>query len=251
MQKQNHLLIGLAAASLLTLSATAGAAVNGSLHDLSTTATAAVKNVCVYCHTPHAASNTVTAAPLWNKAAGSAPFTPYTNAATLDGTADITGSVSLACLSCHDGSQAVDSVINAPGTDGYVATGLSNPVDPAAARGVMAAGVANLGGDLSNDHPVSIEYAGTAGLVYGTAYSTPATDFATGDTQFNPITVNAAGTKSFADDGINTLPLYTKSTGGTFVECATCHDPHDQGTGLTFLRVSNAGSAVCVTCHVK
>ena len=249
MNKYNHLLIGLAAASLLTLSGTAGAAVNGSLHDLSASATAAVKNVCVYCHTPHAASATVTAAPLWNKTAGTAAFTPYTNAATLDGTASLTNSVSLACLSCHDGSQAVDSVINAPGTDGYLATGVANYVDPAAIRGVMAAGVANLSGDLSNDHPVSIEYAGTTGLAYGTAYSTPSTDFT--DTAFNPITVNTAGTKSFADDGTNTLPLYTKAGGGAFVECATCHDPHDEGAGATFLRVSNAGSAVCITCHVK
>ena len=35
-----------------------------------------------------------------------------------------------------------------------------------------------------------------------------------------------------------------------FVECASCHDPHTSANP-TFLRVSNAGSAVCLSCHVK
>ena len=42
------------------------------------------------------------------------------------------------------------------------------------------------------------------------------------------------------------LPLY----GVDKVECATCHNPHDN-TNLKFLRVSNVGSALCTTCHVK
>ena len=33
------------------------------------------------------------------------------------------GSVSLACLSCHDGAQAMDNLINAPGSGGYDVTG--------------------------------------------------------------------------------------------------------------------------------
>ncbi|MBK8767589.1 MAG: hypothetical protein IPM01_24440 [Burkholderiaceae bacterium] len=47
---------------------------------------------------------------------------------------------------------------------------------------------------------------------------------------------------------------------GPSVECASCHDPHvsegasaanGQVAGATFLRISNAGSAVCLACHVK
>ena len=52
------------------------------------------------------------------------------------------------------------------------------------------------------------------------------------------------------------MQLYTRSVaaidGGAsqpFVECASCHDPHT--TNSTFLRVSNAGSAVCLACHTK
>ena len=60
------------------------------------------------------------------------------------------------------------------------------------------------------------------------------------------------------------LPLYTR-TGpdaalGPLVECASCHDPHVSAgqagpnglqAGETFLRISNASSAVCTACHVK
>ena len=53
------------------------------------------------------------------------------------------------------------------------------------------------------------------------------------------------------------LRLY--DTGEGFeVECASCHDPHGVPSGApgstfnpTFLRVPNAGSAVCLTCHAK
>ncbi|MBI3593131.1 MAG: hypothetical protein HY099_06610 [Nitrospirae bacterium] len=34
------------------------------------------------------------------------------------------------------------------------------------------------------------------------------------------------------------------------VECPSCHDPHDPSRN-TFLRKSNAGSALCLTCHIK
>jgi hypothetical protein len=51
--------------------------------------------------------------------------------------------------------------------------------------------------------------------------------------------------------------LYTRTfagVNGPSVECASCHDPHVEAGGVagaTFLRVSNAGSAVCLACHNK
>jgi predicted CXXCH cytochrome family protein len=52
--------------------------------------------------------------------------------------------------------------------------------------------------------------------------------------------------------------LYTRNDLGVqepFVECGSCHDPHNAssaGTGsVAFLRTSNAQSAVCVACHTK
>jgi hypothetical protein len=71
--------------------------------------------VCVYCHTPHGAS-TVVQAPLWNRTASSATYTTYDSLGTSTLTQPVTapGPNSLTCLSCHDGTLGVDSVINMP-----------------------------------------------------------------------------------------------------------------------------------------
>lgn len=37
---------------------------------------------------------------------------------------------------------------------------------------------------------------------------------------------------------------------GPRVECSSCHNPHDNGLG-SFLRMSNEGSALCFSCHIK
>jgi predicted CXXCH cytochrome family protein len=42
------------------------------------------------------------------------------------------------------------------------------------------------------------------------------------------------------------LPLFTAST----MQCATCHNVHDN-TNVPFLRINNAASALCTTCHIK
>ncbi|MEO5371478.1 MAG: hypothetical protein H7833_15530, partial [Magnetococcus sp. DMHC-1] len=140
--------------------ATAG--IKGSKHDLGSggasqfAATAGTGEVCVFCHTPHGA-NTSASAPLWNKSLPDAgTYTRYSSlgTSTLDGAEAPIGSVSLACLSCHDGSQAMDVMINAPGSGGYNASGAS-AFSLAAMSGTP---IPNLGKDLSNDHPVSIQY---------------------------------------------------------------------------------------------
>jgi hypothetical protein len=55
----------------------------------------------------------------------------------------------------------------------------------------------------------------------------------------------------------NEIRLYNTGEGYE-VECASCHDPHgvpSAGPGsvfnATFLRVTNTGSAVCLSCHTK
>ncbi len=132
--------------------------------------------------------------------------------------------------------------------------------------------VANLGTDLRDDHPIGIEYCG-GGLSGTTANATPGV--ATGackDGDFKqPFsgTINAQPVwwvETGTSDSLRTrtdIILYNRPfTGGTGpgVECASCHDPHvsqgqagpnSQVAGATFLRVSNNGSAVCLSCHTK
>ena len=268
----------LAVALGLVMAPQALAGISGTKHNLSTTsgqtnhmtgATTASQaaEICVFCHTPHGAATAGAARPpLWNKALPTidGTYTTYSSAtsSTIDGTVDLSSSVSLACLSCHDGSQAMDNMINAPGSGGYLAAGQRLAGGTwnveVGATGIMPAGIAKLGKDLSNDHPVAIQYcggglSGAAAVVSGTCGDT---DFKNGTdgvetkdvggTQVFWVETGTAGSRQKTD-----LPLYNNAGNtGPSVECATCHDPHTSAQ-TTFLRISNAASAVCLTCHVK
>jgi hypothetical protein len=249
----------------------------GSQHDLTSTnsqgGTTATDQVCVFCHTPHGADTTAPA-PLWNKVLGNggARFSRYStlNTPSFDSAEAPVGSVSLACLSCHDGTQAMDVVLNRPGSDGYDPNG--TPID--GGIGVMTGTpVPMLGEDLSNDHPISMQYAG--GGVNVTTHPTdgtfPGGRAGLGDPDFVPPEratingqpiwwVNSAGGGSAAREKADML-LYTRDetsvTGGVqpYVECGSCHDPHNAGSQtasqVAFLRTTNAASAVCTACHIK
>ena len=65
-----------------------------------------------------------------------------------------------------------------------------------------------------------------------------------------------AGTRPVVVKGSITLPLYGTDAATGKVECATCHDPHEErsfvsGSSVYFLRALNTGSALCLTCHLK
>lgn len=241
------------------------------------------QEVCVYCHTPHGANANV-ALPLWNRTIIATTYTTYNQLGTPSLTQPVTqpGANSLACLSCHDGQVAVDSIINMPGSGGYRAlqagsqnTGFLdawtnsrgpdasvhlglNPVEnqgclachSSDAGAVLGAGATSfksflIGTDLRNDHPVGVRFP-TAG---------PGVDF-------NPATGTRTGMSWFERNGNsrpdpNEVRLYDTGE-GMEVECASCHDPHGVPSGgagsqfnPTFLRVSNSGSGLCLTCHTK
>ncbi len=199
---------GLAIAGLLTLAvAPAMASIAGSAHDFSGQAWSGGRT-CVACHTPHGASS-VSGAPLWNHATTASTFSTYSSA-TLDATVGQPGTISTLCLSCHDGTVAIDSFGGNTGSTTIAAT-------------------ANVGVDLSNDHPV--------GFVYDDALATADGGLVAvgGD--------NLAGTS-------NLLPLFAGK-----LECATCHDVHNGATAATvnnsLLYVDTAASALCLECHSK
>jgi len=264
--------------TLLSVSAMAG--IETSKHDLrgtnsvsTGTVIAGATEICVFCHTPHGASD-ATSAPLWNRAV-SATQTAYTSS-TLDGEITLAGSPSLACLSCHDGTQAMNTVINAPSsiTDYNYDNGawIGSTLADIKMRGT-ASTIANLGEDLRNDHPVAIPYAGGGWSSFNFATGTP-TQFqaAAKDPDFRMPKVTTIGTVSAwwieaTGDAVRTkgdLILYkrngdnSEATDVGFVECATCHDPHNAGKDAndkdikSFLRMgSNDNSQVCLACHIK
>ncbi|WP_407279482.1 cytochrome c3 family protein [Aromatoleum evansii] len=251
----------------------------GANHVTGTTAETGTTQICVFCHTPHGADTTAPA-PLWNKALpAGADFKTYDDikSSTIDGKILAVGSVSLACLSCHDGTQAMDNIINAPGSGGLTTGGGVNGLNYTWTTGGSVSttgqltGVAALGDgskDLSNDHPIGIQYCG--GGVTGAADAVTANcadlDFRTTELRTKSINGQQAfwvdlGTAANQRDKGDII-LYTRDFGtagtpavGPSVECASCHDPHSSKTttssDVNFMRVTTAGSAICLACHVK
>jgi predicted CXXCH cytochrome family protein len=222
--------------------------------DLYTTAT---DEICVFCHTPHAAQATSTFnMPLWNKGVTTATYTVYTSG-SMQGSAAMGGGgqPSLACLSCHDGTQAMDNMINAPTSpnvgNGYTAGGarlstIAFSLTADAINGIMTttAGIVMLGTDLSNDHPIGMAYCGGGQSATGSNAGCADSDF---------IASAGSGIKWYVG-GSSTerenMRIYGTDSSTATVECGSCHDPHN-AVNKVFLRTSNEGSAVCLTCHVK
>ncbi len=125
----------------LGFAVTSFAAIAGTAHDLS--GTGGNTQICVFCHTPHNADATVD--PLWNATLSTATFTAYSSS-TFDGTvnADPVIGPSRLCMSCHDGTVAIDSAIG--GTTNFIT------------------GDALIGTDLTNDHPIGFDYDTAQGL---------------------------------------------------------------------------------------
>lgn len=138
----------IALAAVLVLAPSASAGIASSAHDFSGETWNSAGEICNTCHTPHN-SQSVADAPLWNHTITSATYTVYTSA-TLQGTPGQPGGVSKLCLSCHDGTVALDS---------YGGETASTSIT----------GTALLGENLSNDHPVSITYGGNEMVAEATA----------------------------------------------------------------------------------
>lgn len=132
-----RLLSALAGGALLLLAAQAYAVgIAGTKHDMSANAWSGGQ-ICIVCHTPHNAKAGYE--PLWNHQVTASVFTLY-NSSTLNAAPGQPAGTSKLCLSCHDGTVALENF-------GTVTTGTT-----------FVTGTQNLGTDLSNDHPVSFTY---------------------------------------------------------------------------------------------
>lgn len=265
------LLLGAGGALLFTADG-ARAGIFNTKHNLGSTGINAAsqfsgtREICVFCHTPHGA-NEAAAVPLWNRNLDPNGFQTYDQmgTTTLDAHVEQIGSVSLACLSCHDGTQAMDSLLNEPGSgrivQGFNTGRWSGQASTVNGRIALPHVVTNLSKDLTNDHPVGIQYAGGG-------YSSVNPSGPGADKDFNQANTAIVGTErvwwvntpvegSLAFEKTD-MKLYTRvGTRGRFagepqpyVECASCHDPHVD-YNPTFLRVDPKGSVVCLTCHAK
>ena len=203
----------------------------------------ATGEICAFCHAPQGMETSVTA-PLWNRSRS--PMSDYQAYSTLgSATAAASGSVSMACLSCHDGTQAPNVIINTPGKDGNDADSINGTRTDSSQF-------------LKDHHPVGMQYAGG-----GPNHTIPGAPFKLENFRSTSYTGTGTGTVWWVDTGGNgrqksDLLLFTRadtpqseSVGRPYVECASCHDPHNI-SNPTFLRAANPGSGgLCMTCHAK
>ena len=247
------LMIGLL---VITSYASAQTGIVATKHNLSSAGTSAMKGqyaeICVYCHTPHGGQLASDSGPLWNRNYTPGAFQVYSSA-TLDSTpSNPPTTVSKACLSCHDGTLGLNQLINHPGPGG--GTSPSNATDLKVGGTGATNNMALIGTDLRDDHPVSMIYADAKS--YGTGAAIGVDTHLAG---FRAATL--VGTRPVIVNGAITLPLYGTSALATAkVECASCHDPHEERSktgaatpaqSVYFLRVANDNSQLCLTCHLK
>lgn len=203
----------------LSLLLAAPSDVRSTKHNLSASSTQAVHaatldEICVFCHVPHGAYRS---RPIWNRDLSYQDdptlYTVY-GSTTLDANVVRPTGASKLCLSCHDGTLAIGSLMNVDA---------QRPASVAMAGGVttMPSGRTRLGTDLRNDHPIS--------MVPNTAADPE-------------IRLPPAG-----DD----VRLREGSTPGVkdTVQCTSCHDPHL--ASYKFLVKENLRGAICLTCHDK
>jgi len=135
---------------LLTLTCVANAQISTTAHDFSGNAWTDGE-ICIVCHTPHNADVTEANQPLWNHESTVATFTVYNNDASMNATVGQPSGSSKLCLSCHDGTVAVDNFGGATGDLSFVGDG-------------------DLGTSIGDDHPVSFTYDATLATADGGLY---------------------------------------------------------------------------------
>lgn len=172
--------------------------------------------VCITCHDSHNANTSVTAAPMWNHALSTRSY-PLYSSSTMKASVGQPGQVSRLCLSCHDGTVAVDSYGGSSGSQ-YIRS------------------VKHLGTTLADDHPI--------GFVYDSALA------AANGSLFDPnLKVVTIGSGAQTQSGLVGALLLNNGQ----LECTSCHDVHNAFTvgNSGLLKMDLGRSAICMACHNK
>jgi predicted CXXCH cytochrome family protein len=224
--------------------------IRNSPHNLSASGPGVVKatgeqQVCVFCHTPH---NAAPIQPLWNRATPASAYRVYSSKSLDALPGQPTGSSKL-CLSCHDGTIALGSVLSR-----------AQRIEMAGGMTVLPPGKSNLGTDLSDDHPISFKY--DAALA--------AKDLKLKDPTQLPEAVkldhqqelqctschephdNSKGKFLVMDNSNSQLCASCHRLQNTnlpsHANCASCHQPHTAPSGPFLLKAAKT-TDTCTTCH--
>jgi len=213
-------LFGLVLCALVNSPITYAGSIKGTAHDLASKGFSAGEN-CIICHTPHNSDISVTVTPLWNHHPQSSTYDMYfTDDDNLE--TQPTGASKL-CLSCHDGVTAIDKF------GGRATTPFMSDTDGA-----------NVSNQQIDSHPLSITFDSAMAKKNPSLY----------DPAIKKVTIGA-GSENTRTGTIAELLLPNGR-----VQCSSCHDVHNNFVGNNakdqpFLKITKAGSEICLTCHNK
>ncbi len=180
--------------------------ITGSAHDFKAETWNTSGEICIVCHTPHNADATVTDAPLWNHQVTAATFTVYTSS-TLDATVGQPDGNSKLCLSCHDGTVAIDNFGGATSGTVYID------------------GSDSLGTSLADDHPISFDYNTALATADGDLFDPSTASSGLGSTIAADMLFNnrlqCASCHDVHNAGIDNLLVKSNAASAL---CLTCHD---------------------------
>ena len=192
-------------------------------------------NVCSECHTIHHAQNPANGPLFIHSPSANTSFVTYdkANSPTYAGGAITLGPGSLACLSCHDGSTAINSTTDSTGAIGTNGTAqvfidAGGIITQIPGGGAGSPGVAGAN-DLTHMHPI--------GFLYNTALAADPTGIKPTSSTFN-----AAGS-----------PTVASVLKAGQLECSTCHDIHrtiGNATSSGIMTIAS-GQNLCLGCHNK
>ncbi len=244
------------------------------VHNLSVSGPGSIKatsetELCIFCHTPH---NSSPRAPLWNKSDPGVSYTLY-NSSTSEAAIGQPDGASLLCLSCHDGTIALGSVLSRTTNIGFN-SGVTT----------MPSGETNLSTDLSDDHPISFLYNSTLAASDGQLvdpsvlpqnvslengklqcischdpHKNDFTNFLVEDTRYSALCVtchdktnwnlSSHKTSTSVWNGSGTDP-WPRSSFLTVAEnaCKSCHAPHNAAGNQRLLNYSKDEDN-CIVCH--
>jgi predicted CXXCH cytochrome family protein len=215
-----------------------------------------LRRICIFCHAPHntyrlspvnggpgagvgagpQAPDAYNYLPLWNHTLpgpvptytmyGNDPGAPQSGPKASQAAANgmIPGNGSLLCLSCHDGSIAVNSYGNSAQLEASVSTGTAR---------ILTRYQIGKDSYLGNHHPIGFDY---------DAVQAEDTQIRPADAAFiainSPVREHLFGGQVSGENRV--------------MECATCHSVHNTGnTGERLLWRSDQNSELCLTCHAK